>query len=189
MPKVIEDQQLFHAAIQTVIEHGYAGATTKQMAIAADVSEATLFRRYGSKMQLVTQAIASIIEQTGFDGAAHYTGDVSADLLRVVQAYQDAVVTHGQFMAILLTEIPRHPEMENMIDTPFQLFQRIGDLLARYQSEGVLRQEDPLHALAGLLGPVVFGSMMRMTKQRDRIPPVDLSQHVDTFIHGRGGEG
>jgi len=60
------------------------------MADAANVSEVTLFRKYGSKVQLVRQAISSIVAQTDFASAAHYTGDISTDLMRVVRAYQAA---------------------------------------------------------------------------------------------------
>ena len=43
MPKVIEDDQIFRAVIQTISERGYAGATTRQIADAAQISEVTLF--------------------------------------------------------------------------------------------------------------------------------------------------
>ena len=37
----------------------------------------------------------------------------------------------------------------------------IGRLLARYQAEGVLRPEHPLHAVAALLGPIMVINLMR----------------------------
>ena len=52
MPKVVEDEKIYSAAMQTVIERGYSGATTKQIAGAADISEVTLFRKYGSKAEI-----------------------------------------------------------------------------------------------------------------------------------------
>ena len=36
MPKIIEDEKIYQAVMQVVGERGYAGATTKQMADAAD---------------------------------------------------------------------------------------------------------------------------------------------------------
>ena len=74
MPKIIEDEKIFHAVMQVVSERGYASATTKQMANAAHVSEVTLFRKYANKAQLVKQALASIVEQTDFVAATQYTG-------------------------------------------------------------------------------------------------------------------
>ena len=101
MPKVIEDEMVYQAVVQVVSERGYAGATTKQMAKAANVSEVTLFRKYENKAELVKLAISSIVEQTDFSSAAQYTGNIHVDLLRVVQAYQDTAVKHRFFFAAL----------------------------------------------------------------------------------------
>ena len=43
MPKIVENSKIYLAVIQVVSERGYSGATTKQMADAANVSEMTLF--------------------------------------------------------------------------------------------------------------------------------------------------
>ncbi len=53
MPKVIADMQIFQAVMEIIAARGYAGATTRQIAEAAGVSEVTLFRKYGSKAELV----------------------------------------------------------------------------------------------------------------------------------------
>ena len=144
-----------------------------------------MFRKYGSKIHLVKKSIASIIDQIDFEGAANYSGDLQADLLRVVEAYRDSAVKHGQFFAILLSEMPRYPEMMEMTDTPFTIFKRIGGLLARYQNEGVLRQEHPFHAVAALLGPLIHVAMMRSAMQDSALPQLDLSNHVAGYLEGR----
>ena len=56
MPKIIEDENVYRAAVQVVIKRGYSGATTKQIAEAAGISEVTLFRKYGNKAQLIAQS-------------------------------------------------------------------------------------------------------------------------------------
>ena len=78
MPKILEDEKIFQAVIKVVSERGYIGATTRQMADAANVSEVTLFRKFGSKQHLVKQAISSIISQTDLATAAQYTRDINA---------------------------------------------------------------------------------------------------------------
>jgi len=186
MPKIISDEEIYQAVIKVVSERGYAGATTKHMAEAARVSEVTLFRKYESKMQLVSLAVMSIIEQVGFFHAAQYTGNLESDLFRIVEAYQDVSARYGHFMVILLTEISRHSEMQDMIDTPFEIFNKIGELLTRYQSENVLRKENPLHSLAALLGPVMFVNMMQSALDNNQIPSLDLSLHVDNYLRGHG---
>jgi AcrR family transcriptional regulator len=185
MPKIVKDTDIYSAVIQVVTARGYAGATTKQMAEAANVSEVTLFRKYGSKPQLVKQAISAIMEQTSFDSAAQFTGDITADLLRVVTAYQESASYHGQFFAVLLVELHRYPEVVDLVNDPFEIFQRIAQLLARYQSEGILRQEHPMQALAALLGPImVYVSLLRNAMPAVDLPPLDLEDHVAGFLEG-----
>lgn len=185
MPKILEDEQIYQAVMQVVSERGYDGATTKQMADAAHVSEVTLFRKYENKIQLVKQAISYIIEQTDFASAATYTGDIHADLLRVVQAYQDTAVKHGLFIFALFADLTRHPELIDSMEEPFSIFQSIGSLIARYQAEGSLKVEHPLHAVATLLGPLMYITIIRREIMDGQVPPIDFSEHVTNFLDGR----
>ena len=185
MPKVIEDDVVFKAVMQTIVERGYAGATTKQMADAANISEVTLFRKYDSKLNLVKQAISAIIQQTDFEAAMKYTGDIQADLLKVLRAYQDSVVSYGQFFFVLFSEISRNPELTASLNQPLNIFSGIGQLLARYQKAGILREEPPLHAVATLLGPLIYVSMIRSSIPDNFLSPMDLKNHVKYFLEGR----
>jgi len=184
MPKILEDEQIYRAVIQVISERGYIGATTKQMADAANVSEITLFRKYGSKQQLAKQAISFIVTQTNFASSVQYTGNVHTDLLRVVQAYQDTAVKNGLFVFALIADMARHPELINSMKEPFTIFQSIGALIRRYQSEGVLKSEHPLHSVAKLLSPLVYISTIRNTKMDDTLPDLDLFEHVTSFLKG-----
>lgn len=188
MPKIVEDQQVYQAVIQIIIERGYAGATTRQMAEAAGVSEVTLFRKYGNKLELVRQAVKAIAQATNFAAAVRYTGDLQEDLLRVVQSYQDAAVRNGPFFAVIFTELPRYPELVESLDTPLSIFQSIDRLVERYQAEGRLKQEDSRQAVAALLGPLMYAGMMRFAMPGERPPSPDLREHVKLFLEGRAVE-
>jgi AcrR family transcriptional regulator len=185
MPKILEDEKIYQAVMQVVAERGYAGATTKQMADAAGISEVTLFRKYENKAGLVKRAIAAIVEESNFTSAAHYTGDVSADLLRVVRAYQDTAVRYGYFFAALFSEVTRHPELLDALDQPLDIFRAIGELVVRYQAEGILQREHPAHAVAALLGPMMYAALMRGALPDAQLPPIDLSAHVASYLEGR----
>ena len=188
MPKIITDEEIYQAVMQVVSERGYAGATTKQMAEAANVSEVTLFRKYNNKLQLIKQAVAALVGQTDFEAATQYTGDVAVDLLRVVRAYQDSAVKHGQLIFIMLSELPRYPELVDLLDIPFEIYTGIGNLFAKYQSEGILRQEHPLHAVAALLGPMMYSAMLSGALPSHAIPSLNLENHVSVFLEGRRGD-
>lgn len=184
MPKILEDEQIFSAVIQVVAERGYSGATTKQMADAAEVSEVTLFRKYGSKQEMVKQAISSIINQTDFATAAEYTGDLSADLTRIVQAYNKAAIEHGDFVSAVFLEMFRHPEIMDAIHEPLNIFMSIGKLLACYQDEGQLRTKHPLHLVAILLGPLMYSAMLQKAIPGPQLPRIELSDYVEDFLKG-----
>jgi TetR/AcrR family transcriptional regulator len=185
LPKYIEDDAIFRAVIQIITERGYSGATTKQIAEAANVSEVTLFRKYENKLQMVKRAIASTVEDTNFYEATQYTGDVQADLLRVLQAYQASVVLHGPFFVMLFSEVSRDPELARSFDQPVQLFEAVGKLFQRYQAEGELREEHPLHAVAEFLGPFIYSAMLRSLMPEHILPPLDEKQHIRLFLEGR----
>ncbi len=185
MPKVIENEGVYQAVMQVVLERGYAGATTKQMAEAASVSEVTLFRKYENKPELVRQAIAWLTGKIDFSTVAGYTGDVEADLMRMVLAYQNTAVQYGPFFAMILSEVPRNSELADIVAEPIRIFSSMADLLACYQEEGVLKSEHPLHALAALLGPVMYSSLLRGALSESFVPPLDLTKHVDSYLEGR----
>ncbi|HKJ27183.1 MAG TPA: TetR/AcrR family transcriptional regulator [Anaerolineales bacterium] len=184
MPKILEDDQIFRAVIQVISERGYAGATTKQMAEAANVSEVTLFRKYENKAELVKQAIASILEETDFSTAAQYTGDAHADLLRMVQAYRDSAVRHGFFFAALFTEISRHPELSASLDAPVEIFHAFTKIIERYQNEGVLQKAPPSLVVASLLGPLIYIKLMGDVISTDALPTINLNAHVQALLEG-----
>lgn len=185
MPKIIEDQVIFEAVIQTITERGYSGATTKQIAEAAGVSEVTLFRKYENKLEMVKRAIAAIVEETNFDEATRYTGDVQADLHQILLAYQKSVILHGPFFVVLFSEISRNPELVHSFDQPLRLFTAIGQLFERYQQEGLLREEHPLNSVAEFLGPLIYSAMLRNALPEQMFPPLDLHNHILFFLKGR----
>lgn len=185
MPKIVEDEVILQAAIDTIVARGYAGATTRQIAAAAGVSEMTLFRKFENKARLASQALRMITDRMDFAAEARYSGDPAEDLLRVVIHYQALVDRHGAFMAVLLAEVPRQPELDSLLDEPFRSLQHIAALIARYQHAGRLRPEPPLQAAAALLGPLVYLMMMRSARPTVDMPAVDLEAHVRAYLSGR----
>jgi len=185
MPKVIVELQIFQAVMETIAARGYTGATTRQIAEAAGVSEVTLFRKYGSKAELVKRTISALVEKTEFEAATQYTGDIHTDLQRVLQAYREGVILHEHFFFVLFAELSRTPELADLFSQPLGLFQSIGKLLSRYQAEGVLKPENPLHSVASLLGPLIYFSMIARSAGDTSMPPMELEAHVRYFIEGR----
>lgn len=184
MPKRISDEDIYDVAMRLFIERGYTGATTRQIADEANVNEVTLFRKFGSKAELVTEAVAHEVGRISLE-AIRYTGDVVADLSRIVYFYQQGVQKYGEFFPVLLAEIPRYPELRPVLRAPLRIITAIAQVLRRYQEEGVLQEEPPLHAVCGLLGPVIVLTLIRGADPDLEMPALDLHAHVIGFVRGR----
>ena len=184
MPKQIADEDIFRATMRLFVERGYMGATTRQIAEEVEISEVTLFRKFGNKADLVAAALAyevgGIVKKE-----LRYTGDLTADLLHIVAVYREAVARYGEFFPVLLAEIPRYPELRPALQAPFQVVTAVARLLERYQEAGVLCREAPLQAVSGLLGPVIVLTMMRGADPDLAIPAPDPEAIVAGFLHGR----
>ncbi len=86
MPKVINEEKVFTAVIDILVDRGYENATTRKIAEAAGFHEATLFRRYGTKAGLIEKALDAQYHATQLSRLC-YTGDLKTDLFAIVQAY------------------------------------------------------------------------------------------------------
>ena len=185
MPKIVTDAHVFETVVKMIETHGYAGATTKQIAEAAQINEVTLFRKYGSKVQLVKEAISHYASHAEVETAVTYTGDLEADLQRVVTVYHGTAELHAKVFPIIMSEMARFPELSETAKAPLGIITKIAQLLERYQEEGVLRTENPFQAVGALLGPLIVNTMVRQAGVIDVNELVDLDEHVVTYIYGR----
>lgn len=64
MNKEDRQKQILESALNVFIKKGYNGATTQEIAKAADISEVTLFRHFSSKQEIFMKGIEPIILNT-----------------------------------------------------------------------------------------------------------------------------
>ena len=184
MPKLIEDDTVFHAVIDTLAAYGYTCATTRSIAEAADMHEATLFRKYGSKFYLVEQAVGNLFIEVPL-AKVMYTGNLRADLISIIEAYLETSEMVGDILPILLTEIPRNPEIKSLLDIPWKNIVNISRILEKYQEHGELKQEHVLTSISVLLGPLMVRHMILRADLDVQIPPVEAEKFIDSFLLGR----
>jgi len=105
-------EKLLQATIELVSEKGYLGATTREIAALAGVSELTLFRKFGKKEQLFEEMLESftflpqlrdLIEE--IDEMPVQEG-LSAIGIRFLQTLRD----RRQLVRILFSEMSHYPE-------------------------------------------------------------------------------
>jgi len=183
MPKRITEDQILEATIEVLLERGYASATTRHIAQRADMSEVTLFRRFGNKAKLTIAAVTHAVEKESY--SPEYTGDVEHDLLQVLTFFQRQKHSRQtSLMPLILTEVPRFPELQEALEAPFARISGVGQLLVRYQQEGVLKEEHPLHAVAALTGPLIILKLLGDANPHRDIPDLELKSFIQAFLSG-----
>lgn len=183
MAKSISDNQILDAALEVFAHEGYAGATTRQIAAAAEINEVTLFRRFGNKEKLLKAVIEQ--ESENFKAAGiGYTGELEADLLRVVQFYQQLVQTRGHVIAMMLSEIPRQPELVELMQTPVMIAKSVTVMIERYQQEDRLISEPPINAFITLVSPLLMAGVLGSVQSFFQIS-LDPAEQVQSYLRGR----
>lgn len=183
MPKMIDEERAFAAVVAILTKKGYESATTKDLAAAADMNEATLFRKYKNKINLVARAIEQQFSKVPLTKLI-YSGDLEADLLAMVQAYIETYEQYGAIMATILIEIPRRPELATALKTPLANLQILAKIIAQYQTQGQLKQEHPLTSLSVLLGPLMMNYMLQHANPDIPIQTINPQEYVNAFLYG-----
>jgi len=184
MPKIIDETKIFNAAMNILMSLGYDGATTKEIADIAGVNEVTLFRKYGSKAGLFEKAIEHRLTDAPLTNVT-YTGNLETDLLAIVEAYVQTNEAYGDIIPIILLELPRNPDLQKSIDTPWKNLQGIFNIIQEYQKLGLLKNESPFGTVSALMGPIMINQMFRHAYLDFPDSAIDPQVHVDAFLNGR----
>ena len=187
MPRQIDEEKLFDAVIEALVAGGYGQATTKMIAEKAGVNEVTLFRKYGSKAGLVRAALGHILETSALHDV-RYSGELQQDLEEIVGAYLETNARYGDVIPTIISEMPRYPELREMM-TPFlEVIGQIADVLARYQQEGCLKGEEGLASVSALLGPIIVGRMIEKNMPDVDMGAFEVREYVERYLGGRAAE-
>lgn len=181
-------EAILEAAFTAVLTHGYDGATTRRIAALAGVNEVTLFRKFGTKARLLEQVVAREAEQL-LAHVIRYTGDLEADLVHVVEGYQGLLGRRAAIMPILLSELPRRPELRSLVTEPLKAVQALVGLIMHYQADGQLQAGPPQQLLVALMAPLVANALAAHHAP-GFFPPLDAPSHVRRLLSGHGaGKG
>jgi AcrR family transcriptional regulator len=181
------DDKLLFAAIDLIAEKGYNGVSTQEIAATAGLSEKTLFRRFGSKQNLL---------ETAFD-RYHYAEemtklfnekliwDLQTDLLLISRTYHEIMNRNRKMIMISIKEEGNLPRFrERTQKSPRQLLEILTNYFTAMYEKGKLIRTDPeLQALSFML--MNFGAFMNNLDADDNFPTVSLeafiTESVQTF--------
>ncbi|MEM9773493.1 MAG: TetR/AcrR family transcriptional regulator [Chloroflexota bacterium] len=183
MAKQIDDEQVFEAVLETLIENGYSGSTTKKIAQKAGINEVTLFRKYGSKGKLVASAVT--YERLKIDDSKiQYSGDLKRDLTQMVKSYSKISIHQSKLFPLIVSEMVRYPELKETMKTPHEIVQMFGKIISLYQANGELKNGVPILMVLNLLGPIIVHTMLNSANPELNLPPLDVDEHIERFLYG-----
>jgi AcrR family transcriptional regulator len=182
-------QRILQAAAQTFAEKGYARATTRIIAAAAEVNEVTLFRHFGNKKNLFTAVIQqySALNQLE-NAAAQFTGHYRQDLHRLGQLLYKAITERQDAMRLMLCEASEMPEVRDvMVAIPQQLRRLTANYLAQQMAAGRIREGNPQLMAQSFLGMFFSHSVAHEILGDPTLPETAdevIAQFVDIFVQG-----
>ena len=189
-PRLIETQEILAVARDTFLEEG-VGATTGAIARRAEISEATIFKRFGTKADLFFAAMG-FAEFDAQQTIADLRGEAPADQeletisLRFLEYLNQMVpglarlLAHPGFDAVELAE--KCPEMPART-----LAEAIAQYVASEQREGRIGSCDP-HAVAaaifGILHNFALLEHIGLLPKSDRSRRTRVSSFIDLLWNG-----
>lgn len=188
VPAETRRRQILLAAIRLFAEKGFRGTTTKEIAAAAGVNEALIFRHFATKEELyaaildfkTSQADAGvwISELDGFAKRRDDEGLFTALAQKILDHYgQDR-----EFLHLMLYSALEGHELACMFGQrqvlPLKRFLR--DYLARRQREGVFRRGNPDALVRAFMGMPSHHALMKGLLGWDRVA-IDDEEAVATF--------
>ncbi|MCY9543183.1 TetR/AcrR family transcriptional regulator [Paenibacillus alvei] len=132
------------AAIDLMAEKGYKGVSTKEIASAAGVSEMTLFRNFGSKLNLLENAVDRYhysVEMTRIFNET-VTWDLGKDLLGISQMYHEIMDRNRKLFLIVLRDDELIEIREKAQKHPRKLLELLTQYFTDMQSRNRMIQID-----------------------------------------------
>jgi AcrR family transcriptional regulator len=165
--------RLLKAAIEVFSTEGYVGATTREIARVADVSEVTLFRHFQSKEQVLS-AVAHHVTALRTEALAHqdeWTYDLRRDLLHYAKLHDDMLEEYEALFRMFIGEAHRHPTeaLEVLQQSFLPLREKLISYLQTCVERGSIRPNVDLSlAVDQLTGMLLSGMVRRHISQVNR---------------------
>ena len=184
-------ERILQAAAELFAEKGYARATTRAIAKAADVNEVTIFRHFGSKKNLLSELIQtrSALPNLSQVISNQLGGDYRQDLTLFARIFLDALLQRQGALRLILCEANELPEIRDVVaQIPKQLRQITTEYLQGQIDQGVARGLDPELMAQAFLGMffsyAVAGELLGGPAAFEQSTDEIISQFVDIFVKG-----
>lgn len=184
-------QQILDVAVRLFSQRGFRGTTTKEIALAAGVNEAIIYRHFATKSELYTAIIdrkASSPELKRFEETLMTAMERREDR-KVFESFAlfmlEFHANDGTAMRILLYSALEGHELADMIfrNHISKSYRILSDYVRKRISEGVFRRVDAMTAVRGFVGMLMHHAMINRFFLSDGSEMLSISnrQAADRF--------
>ena len=192
MKKNMTEKKLLNATLRLISEKGYIGATTREIAREAGVTELTLFRHFGTKEKLFEQLLNTYTFLPRLKELIPELDDLNPqDALRLIATrFLLSLKERKSMVKIMYSEVTSYPDKVKNLYNKF-----IDDLratLATYfkglRKKGLLRRVSPEMAAQLFLG-ILFSyfrseEIIREGGMKKQKMQKNINEFVDVFMFG-----
>lgn len=159
--------QILHVAVTLFSQRGFGGTTTKEIAQAAGVSEAMVFRHYATKQELYS----AILDHKACSGDRMNPEELVAEALKqkddrgVFEKLALGALEHHEadpeFQRLLLHSALEKHELAEMFFEKFlrRVYELLGGYIAERQRDGAMIQVDPAIIVRAFIGMIIHHSL------------------------------
>lgn len=159
--------QILHVAVTLFSERGFGGTTTKEIAQAAGVSEAMVFRHYATKQELYS----AILDHKACSGDSMNPEEMVAEALkqkddravfeRLALGALEHHETDPEFQRLLLHSALERHELAEMFFEKFvrRVYQLLGGYITERQRDGAMIKIDPAVIVRAFIGMIIHHSL------------------------------
>jgi AcrR family transcriptional regulator len=177
------------AARQVFEELGSIGATTRRIAGAAGVNEATLFRHFGTKDALLREAMEAAARQVPFPALPKEPQDPRAELTAWAGQHLEGMHRARAMIRTSLGEMEAHPGAASAAcEVPVRIARELHRYLERLCDGDCAAGGDAAAATAVLMGAILSDAITRdLMPERYPLPPEEAAaQYVAILLRGIG---
>lgn len=155
-------KRIIDAAMKLFSEQGFDGTSTRQIAEAAGINEALIFRHFKTKEELYWSVLEDRIERRGRNRRIREMldsgGEMRQVLVSIAEAMLDRTADDSAVTRLLFYSALRNPELSDRFFQTYahQQFELLADFLEQGICEGTLRAVDPMVAARSFMGMIIY---------------------------------
>lgn len=177
---VSTEDRILDAARSLFIRKGYRGTTTREIAAEAGVSEVTLFRKFGSKKNLLKRIMDTSKRRVSalLDDVLNADREPQEVIYDVISGLTEVIVNEKMdllFVMLAERELEEHgfEEWEISDSTGEMIYTSLENYLSKMTEKGKIRDVDPGVAAELIIGYISHASLSSHFRCHETRPPTN----------------